>query len=374
MASEEEEEFFDAEEDFEFQTPLDSPKFERYFTMKFAAKEPKAQLNFSLINSVKQIELPVTSSYWIVKFHPQGTHVAIAGSSNIIIIYPFDSENFINSPIYLNEHTYDITSLSWGMNGCLLSGSIDHTVKEWQIRQNSLNTFHFHCRIISCSYLFQDENFFIAAFEDFVVRIVYIPSKGVVQQLQLFETITCMAVSETGSTIAIGMNRGRVIPFTVRRKDFKLMDRSLIKAKNHRGLKKSGKKVTGLHFLNDEELLITTQDSNIRLYSLVDYQMKQKYKGADIKLKENCALATYDSDYVICGGDLGKFYIWETVIQGTKNRKLEIIKVGKHKSPVYIFLAPKETLNIFNKTLEKDKHTYILFCFDTGNCLNIYLL
>lgn len=372
---ESEDEFFDAEEEFEFKTPLDSPKLERYFTIKEAKVEAKVPINFSLIYSVRQMELPVTSSYWIVKFNLKGTHVAIAGTSNIILIYPISSENFLDPPIYLNEHTYDITSLCWGSNGHLLSSSIDHTVKEWAIRQNSLNTFNFHCRIISCSYMVKDENFFVAAFEDFVVRVVYIPNKSIIHQLQLFETITCMALSESGSLVAIGMNRGRVIIFSVRAKDLKLIDCGLIKAKNHRGLKKSGKKVTGLYFLNDEEILITTLDSNIRLYSLVDYQMKQKYKGADIKLKENCALATYDSDYVICGGDYGKFYIWETVIQGTnKNRKLEIIKVGKHKTPVYIFLAPKEAMNIFNKTLEKTKHVYILFCLDTSNCLNIYLL
>jgi WD40 repeat protein len=369
-----EDEFFDAAEELEPDPIPRKSKRERYYTVNEAPAELKVEIDFSLISSVKSLDLPISSSYWLVRFSPDGGYVSIAGSSNIILLFRLVPEKFLESPLYLNEHTYDITSLSWSRNQTFLSSSIDHTVKEWKISPNSINTLNFHCRVSFVAYLNQDANFFVAAFEDFVIRVVHIQSKAIVHQVQLFESITALAVSQSGRTVAVGMNRGRVVPFTVRKEDLKLLDRNVIKAKNARGLKKSGKKVTGLFFLNDEEVLITTLDSNIRLYSLVDFQMKQKYKGGDLKVKDYCAEATYDSDFVICGGDSGKFYIWGTVIEGTKNRKFETVKVNKQKTPVYVFLAPLFTLNIFKQGQENNSGNYAVFCLDTGNTLNIYLM
>ena len=372
---ESEDEFFDAQEELrEDLAPRSSKKRERYFTVNEAPIEVKSEIDFSLISSVKSLDLPISSSYWHVEFHPEGTHMAIGGSSNIILIYPFKADDFMSSPIYLNEHTYDISSLCWSRNSTLLSSSIDHTVKEWRISPNSINTLNFHCRVLKVAYLNQDCNFFVGSFEDLVLRVVHIPSKAIVHQVQLFESITSMAVSSSGKSVAVGMNRGRVVPFSVRKEDFKLIDRNLIKAKNSKGLKKSGKKVSGLYFLNDEELIVTTLDSNIRLFSLVDFQMKQKYKGADLKSKDYCAEVTYDSDYVFCGGDSGKFYIWGTVAEGTKNRKFETVKVSQKKTPVLVYLAPQYTLDIFKQNQGNNSVNYAVFCLDTGNTLNIYLM
>eukprot|EP00594_Rhizosolenia_setigera_P020007 CAMPEP_0178979084 /NCGR_PEP_ID=MMETSP0789-20121207/25600_1 /TAXON_ID=3005 /ORGANISM="Rhizosolenia setigera, Strain CCMP 1694" /LENGTH=288 /DNA_ID=CAMNT_0020669059 /DNA_START=206 /DNA_END=1072 /DNA_ORIENTATION=- len=104
-----------------------------------------------------------------------------------------------------------------------------------------------------------------------------------------------------------------------------------IACKNRHGNMSSGKKVTGLAFIrkpkisrmdainssrsnesgNSEQqygfsdfLLVTTNDSRMRLYSMDDFCMRRKYKGLTI-------------DHVICGSESGHVYIWDTNTQKT---------------------------------------------------------
>ena len=52
-----------------------------------------------------------------------------------------------------------------------------------------------------------------------------------------------------------------------------------IDCKNRRGKFSSGRKVSGVRFLNSNEVLISTNDSRLRLFNLEDYIQKYKYKG-----------------------------------------------------------------------------------------------
>lgn len=334
----------------------------------------KKYTEFSHISIVSQIILPFSSSSWIIKFNPEGTHVAIAGNQGTIILYSIGSKEILQNPTYLNEHTYDITNLSWSNHQTLLSSSIDHTVKEWGLNGPSISTFTYHCKVISCCYLPQDNNFFVAAFEDFVIRNVYIPTGQIINSVQLFENIYCLALSPSGNTAAVGMDKGKVIPFRIRETDFKLIDRPILKAKNKRGFKKKGKKVSGLYFVNDNELVVTTLDSNIRLFSLEDYQMKQKYKGAVLKTRDFCGTATYDKEYVICGSESGKFLIWRYQLPGeVKNRKYESVKGGKAKTAEYVSVAPESAVEILNRSKGQSAYNYLIVTIDIGNSLKIYL-
>ena len=138
---------------------------------------------------------------------------------------------------------------------------------------------------------------------------MYIPNKQIVHSVQLYESILCLAISMSGNLVAIGMDKGRVIPFRVRETDFKLIDRPILNSKNRGGFLKNGKAVTGIYFVSDDEILVTTLDSNIRLFNLLDYQMKQKYKGALLKTKSFCASISDDNKFVICGSEKGKFLL-----------------------------------------------------------------
>jgi WD40 repeat protein len=271
-------------------------------------------------------------------------------------------------------YSYAITCLDWSTHSTLLSSSIDHTIKEWGIQPDSLNTFSFHCKPVSVLYLPQDNNFFVAAFEDFIIRSVYIPNKQVVFSYEIYEEIISMGISETGNVLAVGMNKGKVVPFTVREADLKLIDRPVLNARNKRGFKKGGKKVTGIFFLSDEELIVTTLDSNVRLFNLQDYQMKQKYKGAVLKSGGFRAETTHDKKFVVCGCESGKFLIWNCFLpMELKNKKYESVKISKKKVNEFVFAAPKVCIDVLNERSSASAFNYMFFCVDVFSILRIYI-
>lgn len=337
-----------------------------------AQSKTKKPVDFSNISQISQITLPFSSTSWIIKFNPEGTHLAIAGNQGTILIYSIGKNEILNNPIQLNEHSYDITSISWSSQKTLLSSSIDHTVKEWGLQGPSLTTFNYHCKVISCAYLPQDNNFFVAIFEDFVIRNVHIPTKQIANSVQLFGNIYCLALSPSGNAVAVGLDKGLVIPFKVRETDFKLIDGPIIEAKNRRGFKKKGKKVTGLHFVNDEEVIVTTLDSNIRRYSIQDSKMKQKYKGAALKNKEFCAVATYDREYVVCGSEKGRFLVWKyQLAEKLKNNDYESVRGNKSNIAEYVAVAPESAVDAINREKGSDIR-YLVITIDIGNMLKIY--
>ncbi len=53
-----------------------------------------------------------------------------------------------------------------------------------------------------------------------------------------------------------------------------------VECRNRKGSMKRGRKVTGLEFINSgSHLLVTTNDSRLRLISMEDFSMTHKYKG-----------------------------------------------------------------------------------------------
>lgn len=385
---ESDEEFFDAEEYEEEKVAPDYKNIDPSPSINLVAKtlsisstsgsivhyKNKKYSEFLHISVYYEIELPFKSSSWIIQFSLDGSQVAIAGNHGTILLYPLTCKQILGPPLFLSEHTYDITSLSWSSQQTLLSSSIDHTIKEWGISIQSLNTFQYHCKIVSCVYLPQDNNFFIAAFEDFVIRTVYIPNRQIVNSVQLFENILCMAVAQTGNVLAVGMDKGKVIPFRIRESDFKLIDRPILNSKNRGGFKKSGKQVTGLYFATEDELIVTTLDSNVRLFNLQDYQMKQKYKGALMKTKLFCAQVSEDKKFVICGSEKGKFLLWNFLLTGeSKNKKYESVKLRKRKMQEFSTFAPKGSLEILKQPNMDFAFSYLIFSIDGVNSLKVLL-
>lgn len=135
-----------------------------------------------------------------------------------------------------------------------------------------------------------------------------------------------------------------------------------VDCKNRRGKFSSGRKITGIAFLNKSEVIISTNDSRLRHINLEDCIQKYKYKG---HLNENLQIEgtlSYDQNYLISGSEDGQVYIWNRIhdipLVGSKYQHGSIYKNKvkayesfqpytneKILSPVSIF-APKETLSL----------------------------
>jgi len=93
-----------------------------------------------------------------------------------------------------------------------------------------------------------------------------------------------------------------------------------IHVRSSRGKNAKGSKITGIRttiFPPDDpegevKLLITSNDSRVRLYNLRDKSLEMKFRGHENTCSQINASFSDDARYVICGSEDRKAYIWNT--------------------------------------------------------------
>ncbi|KAK4692186.1 WD repeat-containing protein 44, partial [Lecanoromycetidae sp. Uapishka_2] len=102
-----------------------------------------------------------------------------------------------------------------------------------------------------------------------------------------------------------------------------------IHVRSAHGKNAKGSKVTGIQAVNyppgdpnpEVKLLITSNDSRIRVYNLRDKGLELKLKGNENSCSQIHASFSDDAKYIICGSEDRKAYIWPTVQHETEKDK-----------------------------------------------------
>lgn len=92
---------------------------------------------------------------------------------------------------------------------------------------------------------------------------------------------------------------------------------TLLNAKSTRGKNSKGRKITSIAPLagpgpGEDRLLITSNDSRVRLYNLLDKTLETKYKGHENTSSQIRASFSDDGRYLISGSEDRHVYIWES--------------------------------------------------------------
>jgi WD repeat-containing protein 44 len=131
----------------------------------------------------------------------------------------------------------------------------------------------------------------------------------VVDWTQTPTMITAAAFNHNGKIAAAGLYNGQVVFFQSQG----LTYFTQIDCRNRHGKHKHGRKVTGLQFTNDgKQILISTNDSRIRLYDMDDYSMSMKYKGHENETLQIRAHFSEDNQFIISGSDDSEVFVWAT--------------------------------------------------------------
>lgn len=194
---------------------------------------------------------------------------------------------------------------------------MDKTVRLWHVsRSECLCCFKHNDFVTSIQFHPKDDRFFLAGSLDSKLRLWSIPDKSVAFWVQVPDLITAVAFTPDGKTAIAGCLSGLCLFYDTEG----LKYQTQIHVRSAHGRNAKGSKVTGIEAItyppNDSngevKLLITSNDSRVRIYNLRDKGLELKLKGNENTCSQIHASFSEDAKYVICGSEDRKAYIWST--------------------------------------------------------------
>nr|XP_023700595.1 WD repeat-containing protein 44-like [Paramormyrops kingsleyae] len=210
-------------------------------------------------------------------------------------------------------HTADLLDLSWSKNYFLLSSSMDKTVRLWHIsRRECLVCFQHIDFVTAIAFHPRDDRYFLSGSLDGKLRLWNIPDKKVALWNEVdgqSRLITAANFCQNGKYAVIGTYDGRCIFYDTEH----LKYHTQIHVRSTRGRNRVGRKITGIEPLPGEnKILVTSNDSRIRLYDLRDLSLSMKYKGYVNSSSQIKATFSHDYSFIISGSEDKYVYIWST--------------------------------------------------------------
>ncbi|KAH6603653.1 wd repeat-containing 44 [Trichoderma cornu-damae] len=299
--------------------------------------------------------LKAGDAIWAAEFSIDGRYLAVAGKDQIVRVFAVLSTEEerkaheeeeeaerdaqgktrgerLSAPVFRNKpirefeaHTGEVLALCWSKNNFLLSTSMDKTVRLWHIsRRECLATFTHHDLVTSISFHPTDDRFFLAGSLDAQLRLWNIPDKSVAFLASTNEFITAVAFSPDGKTAMCGVLNGMCSFYETEGLKLKFQ----IHVRSSRGKNAKGSKITGIKTATapgsgDVKVLISSNDSRVRIYNLKTRMLEVKFKGLENQSSQIHARFSDDGAYVICGSEDRKAYIWNanTTEAETKDRQ-----------------------------------------------------
>jgi WD40 repeat protein len=221
---------------------------------------------------------------------------------------------FLEQPICMyHGHSADVLDLSWSKNFFLLSSSMDKTVRLWHIsRKECLCCFQHVDFVTAIAFHPRDDRYFLSGSLDGKLRLWNIPDKRVALWNEIegvgSHLITAANFCMNGKLAVAGTYDGRCIFYETEH----LKYHTQIHVKSRHG-KNRGRKVSGIEPLpGEEKILVTTNDSRLRLYNLKDHSLSCKYKGGLNTSSQIRATFSRDGLNIVCGSEDHFIYVWKT--------------------------------------------------------------
>ncbi|QSL64855.1 hypothetical protein MERGE_002159 [Pneumocystis wakefieldiae] len=323
---------------------------ELYNPSSLKAHTLKESLSFSEFNSSKvPIKIPCHKSgaIWAMKFSKDGKYLATGGQDMILRVWmvigakggsdsnkkdqrpktisvdqDFSAYKELLAPVFFPDpvheyvgHKLDVLDLSWSKNNFLLSSSMDKTVRLWHVsRKECLCCFEHNDFVTSIAFHPLDDRYFLSGSLDCKLRFWNIKEKNILFWNELPELITAVAFSPDGRMAIAGSFNGLCMFYETKG----LRYHTQIHIKSSKGKNSKGSKITGIEAISnvpdnssDTKLLITSNDSRIRIYNMRDKSLEFKLKGNQNTCSQIRATFSDDAKHVICGSEDKQVYIWK---------------------------------------------------------------
>ncbi len=199
----------------------------------------------------------------------------------------------------------------------------------------------------------RDDRFFLAGSLDSKLRLWSIPDKSIAFWSQLPDLITAVAFSPDGKIAMAGCLKGQCLLYETEG----LKYQSQIHVRSTHGKNAKGSKITGIQTLTcppdqpngEVKLLITSNDSRVRVYNLRDKGLETKLRGNENACSQIHASFSEDGRFVICGSEDRKVYIWSTGPSDTDKDKRPVEVFEAHSAIVTTaIMAPMKTRQLLS--------------------------
>ena len=231
---------------------------------------------------------------------------------------------------------------------------MDKTVRLWHVsRAECLCCFKHSDFVTSIQFHPRDDRFFLAGSLDSKLRLWSIPDKSVAFWNQLPDLITAVAFTPDGKTAIAGCLNGLCMFYETEGLKFQTQ----IHVRSTHGRNAKGSKITGIQAINippdnpngEVKLLVTSNDSRVRVYNLRDKGLEMKLKGNENSCSQIHATFSDDARYVICGSEDRKAYIWSTAPPEKEKDKRPLEMFEAHSEIVTIaIMAPIKTRQLLS--------------------------
>ncbi|XP_043224187.1 WD repeat-containing protein 44-like isoform X2 [Amphibalanus amphitrite] len=210
-------------------------------------------------------------------------------------------------------HTADLLDISWSKNYFILSSSMDKTVRLWHIsRKECLCCFQHIEFVTAIAFHPKDDRYFLSGSLDGKLRLWNIPDKKVALWNELdgqAKLITAANFCQGGRFAVVGSYDGRCLFYSTDQ----LKYHTQIHVRSTRGKNARGRKISGIEPMpGEDKILVTSNDSRIRLYDLRDLNLSCKYKGFTNTSSQIRGSFSHDGKYIVVGSENQCVYIWKT--------------------------------------------------------------
>ncbi|KAG9133978.1 hypothetical protein Leryth_004684 [Lithospermum erythrorhizon] len=189
------------------------------------------------------------------------------------VIFPHKVFRILENPLHVFQgHTGEVLDISWSSNNCLLSASMDNTVRLWQIGYNNcikvFLTQLWHLYVTSVQFNPVNNDYFISGSIDGKVRIWGINDCQVVDWINLRDIVTAVSYRPDGQAGVVGTITGVCRFFNVSGNHLQVEEQVYLNSKN----KSPSKRITGFQFFPEDpnKVAVTSADKQVRILS-TDY-------------------------------------------------------------------------------------------------------
>lgn len=362
---------------------------EKHFDRLFLAQEldssrgsrPQRQNSSAKLTRRKSSAPSDAKTIWAMEFSRDGKYLAAAGADGIVRVWavvssPEDRQKLerqesagsaashssahLSAPVFHQQpireyegHTSTILDLSWSKNNFLLSSSMDKTVRLWHVsRSECLCTFKHNDFVPSIAFHPKDDRYFLTGSLDSKLRLWSIPEKNVSFMVHLPEMITAVAFSPDGKHCIAGCLNGVCMFYETD----KMKYQSQVSVRSSRGQNGRGSKITGIKSYvdkrGDTKLLITSNDSRVRLFNFRDKNLELKFRGNENNYSQIRATISDDGRYVVCGSEDKRAYIWPMGPAETEKRDRRSVEVFESHDTIttVVCMAPAQTRILLSRS------------------------